>query len=109
MVALEAREGRRWSVIHVCISTDDDWLFDIDGPRTLGDLLWDAGLDPDETEIRLVDVGEEDVGRMIRRGLARIVQEMAEEARQAAEWLSVRHGLPSPAFPSRPESSLSRT
>lgn len=86
MVALMAREGRRWAIIHVLVLVDDDEYLDIDGlHHGLGDVLYDAGIDEEETATQIVPASEADLKRWTTRGLVPITPEIAEKADAAAE------------------------
>jgi hypothetical protein len=84
MVALEAREGRRWAIIHVMVETQPDHYLDSEGERGIDDILFDAQIDPDETTVRLAPISEADIPRLTRRGLEPISPETMRMAEKAA-------------------------
>jgi hypothetical protein len=86
MVALEAREGRRWVIIHVMIDLDDDEYLEIGGIKRLNEILDDANIDEFETKIRVVEVKAGDIPKMTRRGMVALTPEVMAKAREAADW-----------------------
>lgn len=111
MVALWAREGRRWAIIHVMCEEDEHTFWDIGGSRGLHDILYDADIDPDETEIRVDPCSEADFKKWLRKGMVAITPEIMARADAAADRLLGEGGdakltedaVPPQAPPSRPE------
>lgn len=101
MVALWAKEGRRWAIIHVMVEEDEHTFWDIDGERSLADILYDANIDDDEQQVRLDPCTEADFKKWTRKGMVALTPEIMAKADAAADRVLGRHGLTEDAAPTR--------